>query len=348
VQRGIWARIGRMVSQGRRPVWIAGLLLLGGAGIGLFTVNTDVSSLSELPPSAPSVQGYRLLQGNFPAGESAPVDVVVTDVAALASVRKAVEQLPVTAAVGPVERGGDMARFDLILSVSPNGERGFAAVRQVRAAADAASGGAVAVGGQTAQDLDTATASHRDTFVVVPAVLAVVLLVLWLVLRALAGPLLVVVTVVVTFGSSLGLTSALIVPLIGLPGIDPTVPLLTFVFLVALGIDYNIFLLTRIREEVLRLGPAAGVRAGVASTGGVLTSAGVVLAGTFSVLALLPVAASREIGIVVALGVLFDTFLVRTILVPTLAADLRRWFWWPTRLPAVPDPAPGASGTQSA
>ena len=119
-----------------------------------------------------------------------------------------------------------------------------------------------------------------------------------------------------------------------MPGIDPTVPLLTFVFLVALGIDYNIFLLTRIREEVLRWGPVTGVRIGVASTGGVLTSAGIVLAGTFSVLAILPVVASREIGIVVALGVLADTFLVRTILVPTLAADLGARFWWPTRVPA--------------
>jgi RND superfamily putative drug exporter len=339
VQRGLWARVGRMVSRGRRPVWIAGFVLLGGAGIGLFTVNTNISSLSELPASAPSVQGYRLLQGNFPAGESAPVDVVVTDASLLPAVESALGRLPVTAATAPAERSGGMARFDLIISVSPSGEQGFAAVRQLRQTAASVAGDRVLVGGQTAQDLDTSTASHRDIFVIVPAVLAVVLFVLWLVLRALASPLLVVVTVVVTFGSALGLTSAVIVPLIGLPGIDPTVPLLTFVFLVALGIDYNIFLLTRIREEVLRLGPVAGVRAGVASTGGVLTSAGLVLAGTFSVLALLPVAASREIGIVVAMGVLADTFLVRTVLVPTMAADLRRWFWWPTKPHAVPEAA---------
>ena len=331
VQRGVWARVGRMVSRGRRPVWIAGFVLLGGAGVGLFTVNTNVSSLSELPPSAQSVQGYQLLEGNLPAGESSPVDVVVTDAAYLPAVQHALGGLPITAALGPVEHSGDMARFDLILSVSPNGTGGFDAVRALRSAAERAGGDHVVIGGQTAQDLDTSTASHRDTFVIVPAVLAVVLIVLWLVLRALVGPLLIAVTVVVTFGSALGLTSAVIVPLLGLPGIDPTVPLLTFVFLVALGIDYNIFLLTRVREEVLRLGPVAGVRTGVASTGGVLTSAGLVLAGTFSVLALLPVAASREIGIVVAMGVLADTFMVRTILVPTLAADLRRWFWWPTR-----------------
>jgi RND superfamily putative drug exporter len=122
-----------------------------------------------------------------------------------------------------------------------------------------------------------------------------------------------------------------VVPLLHLPGIDPTVPLLTFVFLVALGVDYNIFLLTRVREEVLRRGAVAGVDTGVASTGAVLTSAGVILAGTFSVLAVLPIVASREIGIVVAIGVLADTFLVRTILVPMLMADMKSRFWWPSR-----------------
>jgi RND superfamily putative drug exporter len=122
------------------------------------------------------------------------------------------------------------------------------------------------------------------------------------------------------------------VPLLHLPGTDPSVPLLTFVFLVALGIDYNIFLLTRVREEVVHSDATAGVRSGVATTGGVLTSAGVILAGTFSVLAILPIVASREIGIVVAIGILADTFLVRTILVPALAVDLGPRFWWPTRV----------------
>ena len=332
VQRGVWARLGRIVGRGNRPVWIAGFVLLVGAGVGLFTVNTNVSSISELPASAPSVQGYALLVGNFPAGEVSPLDVVVTDARYLSPLRTALARLPVTAAVGPTERAGRLARFDLILSVPPTGARGFSAVREVRAAASAVAGGQVFVGGPTPQDLDTAAASHRDTLLIVPSVLAVVLLVLWLVLRALVGPVLVVITVIVTFGAALGLTSALLIPLLHLPGTDPTVPLLTFVFLIALGVDYNIFLLTRVREEVLRSGARTGVSAGVATTGSVLTSAGLVLAGTFSVLAILPIVASREIGIVVAIGVLGDTLLVRTILVPTLAADLGTRFWWPTRV----------------
>jgi len=181
----------------------------------------------------------------------------------------------------------------------------------------------------------------------VPIVLAVVLVVLWLVLRSILGPLLVVATVVVTFGSALGFMSLVFRPALHLPGTDPTVPLLTFVFLVALGVDYNIFLLTRMREEVRRRGSMAGVAEAVASTGGVLTSAGVVLAGTFSVLAILPVVASREIGIVVALGVLADTFLVRTVLLPTLAADLGRRFWWPTGVPLPPAPAESGERLQT-
>ncbi|HZU81080.1 MAG TPA: MMPL family transporter [Acidimicrobiales bacterium] len=331
VQRGPWAWVARIVSRGSRPVWISGFVLLGGAAIGLFTVNTNVSSLSELSDAAPSVQGYDLLAGHFPAGEVAPVDVVLTDARALPDVRAALGRLPVTDSLGPPERAAGMARFDLVLAVPPAGPAGFRAVAQIRAAVAHATTTAVYVGGQTAQDVDTSQSSHRDIFVVVPAVLAVVLLVLVLLLRALLGPLLLVVTVIVTFGAALGVTSALFVPALSLPGIDPTVPLLTFVFLVALGVDYNIFLLTRVREEVRRDGLVAGVREGVASTGGVLTSAGLVLAGTFSALAIVPIVASREIGIVVALGVLADTFLVRTVLVPTLAADLGRRFWWPTK-----------------
>jgi RND superfamily putative drug exporter len=338
VQRGPWVSLGRLVSRGRRPVWVAGFVLLGGAAIALITVNTNVSSLSELSSSAASVQGYSLLEGNLPAGEVSPVDVIVTDSSYLPAVRTALAHLPVTAALGPAEHAGGMARFDLILSVRPTGNVGFAAIREIRNAAAAVAGNHVVIGGQTAEDLDTAIASHHDTLFIVPAALAVVLIVLWLVLRAALGPLVVVATVVVTFAAALGLGSAIFVPLLGLPGIDPTVPLLTFVFLVALGVDYNIFLLTRVREEVKLHGITVGVRNGVANTGGVLTSAGLILAGTFSVLAILPIVASREIGIVVAIGVLADTFLVRTILLPMLVADLGPRFWWPTKVPPTVTP----------
>jgi putative drug exporter of the RND superfamily len=350
VHRGIWARLAAVVSQGRRPVWISGFVLLGGAAVGLFTVNTNVSSLSELPSSAPSAQGYDLLEKTFPPGEVSPVDVVVTDQRYLPTVRRALGSAPVTAAIGPAEHSGNMARFDLILGVTPTGNTGFAAIKDLRSVASSVAGDQVLIGGQTAEDLDTAVASHHDTLVIVPAVLAVVLLVLGLVLRAVLGPVLVVLTVVVSWGAALGVVSAIFVPLLNLPGIDPTVPILTFVFLVALGTDYNIFLLTRMREEVRRRGYIDGVNAGVASTGGVLTSAGVILAGTFSVLAILPIVASREIGIVVAVGVLADTCLVRTILVPALAADLGSRFWWPTRSSVPPSSQgvadPGLEGSE--
>ncbi len=334
VQRGPWAKMARVVSQGRRPVWISGLALLGCASVGLLTVNTNVSTLSELSPSAPSVQGYTLLGRTFPPGEVSPVDVVVTDKKDVSVVRRAFARLPITAALGPVERAGSLTRFDLVLAVKPTGRTGFAAIRELRATGSAVASTHVIIGGQSAEDYDTALASHRDTLVIVPSVLAVVLIVMWALLRALLGPVLVVATVIMTFLAALAIASVIFVPLLHLPGIDPTVPLLTFVFLIALGIDYNIFLLTRIREEVMRRGVTAGVRVGVASTGGVLTSAGIILAGTFSMLAILPIAASREIGIVVAIGVLIDAFIVRTILLPTLIVDVGARFWWPTPVPS--------------
>lgn len=337
VHRGPWAWLGRVVSQGRRPVWITGFVLLAGSAVGLFGVNTNVSALSELPSTAPSVRGYELLQGHFPAGEVSPVDVEVTDARYLLDLRTVLARQPVTAAIGPSETAGNAARFDLVLRVTPTGTKGFDAIEELRQASAQVAGVHVFIGGPTAQDLDTAAASHHDTWVIVPAVLAVVLVVLWLVLRSLLGPVLIVLTVVVTWAASLGFMSLVFAPLLHLPGTDPTVPLLTFVFLVALGVDYNIFLLTRMREEVVRRGSMAGIAEAVSSTGSVLTSAGVVLAGTFSVLAILPVVASREIGIVVALGVLSDTFLVRTVLVPTLVADLGSRFWWPTRLAPASD-----------
>lgn len=335
VQHGMWARVARFVSRGTRPVWVSALVLLGGAAAGLVSANTNVSALSELPPSAPSVRGYNLLASSFPPGEVFPVDVVMTNAARLGTLRRALRDLKVTASLGPVERSGSMARFDLVLAVSPNGPHAWGTIRTLRSVASEVAPGQVLVGGQTAEDLDSAAASHHDIFVVVPLVLAVVLLVLCLVLRALLGPVLVVAAMVVTFGAALGVTSAVFVPLLHLPGIDPAVPLLGFVFLMALGADYSIFLLTRMREDVLALGARDGVRAAVASTGPVLTSAGVVLAGTFAVLAVLPVVASREIGIAVALGVLADTVLVRTVVLPQLATELGRWFWLPTRVPGT-------------
>ena len=186
------------------------------------------------------------------------------------------------------------------------------------------------VGGSTAMDLDTRNSSVRDAKVVMPLVLAVILVILALVLRALVAPLILVATVVLSYLASLGAGSLLFQHAFGFAAMDYSVPLLGFVFMVALGVDYNIFLMTRVREEVAERGHSRGVLAGLRGTGGVITSAGIVLAATFSVLSVMPLVFMVEMGTLVALGVLIDTLIVRSIVVPALALDLGPATWWPS------------------
>jgi putative drug exporter of the RND superfamily len=216
--------------------------------------------------------------------------------------------------------------------------------RVVRDAAGGASG-TVLVGGQTAAEHDFKSSATRDNRVVIPLALAVVLLILSLLLRAFLGPVLLVLSTILSFGAALGCGILVFNHVFDYPGIDASLPLLTFVFLVALGIDYNIFLMARVREETQRFGTREGMLRGLAVTGTVITSAGIVLAGTFSALAVLPLVSLTEIGFVIAFGVLLDTFVVRSIIVPALVLDIGSATWWPSRLdrerrpPVAPPPA---------
>jgi putative drug exporter of the RND superfamily len=196
------------------------------------------------------------------------------------------------------------------------------------------------VGGPTAIALDTKAAADRDNLVVVPLILAVVLAVLILLLRALVAPLLLVASVVLSYAATMGLTT-LLFHAIGYPRVDNGLPLLAFLFLVALGVDYTIFLMTRAREETADRGTPAGILRALAVTGGVITSAGVVLAATFAVLTSFPLAVTLHLGLVVPIGILIDTFVVRTLLVPALAVHIGDSIWWPGRL-ARPRNAPPA------
>jgi RND superfamily putative drug exporter len=210
-------------------------------------------------------------------------------------------------------------------------------VERIRSAVRALPQADALVGGQTAVMLDTQDASRHDRNLIIPIVLAVILVVLAVLLRALLIPVLLMLTVVLSFAATLGVSGLVFDHLFGFAGADPGFPLFAFVFLVALGIDYNIFLMTRVREETLRHGTRDGIRRGLAVTGGVITSAGIVLAATFAVLGVLPLVFLAEIGFTVAFGVLLDTFLVRSVLVPALCHDIGRRIWWPSRLArAVP------------
>src|SRR5690606_2909392 len=188
------------------------------------------------------------------------------------------------------------------------------------------------VGGETAVLLDTQDTSQRDRTVIIPVVLVVVLGVLCLLLRSILAPLLLVGTVVLSFAATMGVSALVFNHVLGFPGADPVVPLFGFVFLVALGIDYNIFLMTRAREEAFTLGTRDGTLRALTGTGGVITSAGVVLAATFAALAVLPILFLAQLAFIVAFGVLLDTLLVRSLLVPALAVDIGRRIWWPSRL----------------
>jgi RND superfamily putative drug exporter len=218
------------------------------------------------------------------------------------------------------------------LQADPFGEEGYAAIEPLRAAVRAATGGAALVGGPTAEEADLRAAVERDTKLLVPMVLAVVLMILVLLLRSLAAPLVLMATVVLSFFAALGGSLLLFEAFADFPGEDPSYPLFAFIFLVALGVDYNIFLMARVREEAVGRPTREAMLTGLAVTGGVITSAGVVLAGTFSVLAVLPLVALTQIGITVAFGVLLDTFIVRSILVPALTFELGERTWWPSRL----------------
>jgi RND superfamily putative drug exporter len=277
-----------------------------------------------------SVQGQRAIEASFPAGASAPTIVLVTDPASVEAAAAAARSSEVVAEVGRPEQGPPGTRFPVVLEADPYSEEGYAAIDALREELRAGAGDAVLVGGPTAEEADLRAATERDTRLLVPLVLAVVFVILLALLRSVVAPVLLMATVVLSYLAALGGSLLLFELFADFPGEDPSYPLFAFIFLVALGVDYNIFLMARVREEA-RLAPTnEAMLTGLAVTGGVITSAGIVLAGTFSVLAVLPLVALTQIGITVAFGVLLDTFVVRSILVPALTFSLGDRVWWPS------------------
>ncbi len=231
-------------------------------------------------------------------------------------------------------------QFQVTLADAADSPRAIDTVRELRASVRAVEGADALVGGQTASQLDVDEASLHDRNLIIPIVLIVIFAILMLLLRSIAAPLLLMATVVLSFFTTLGVCALLFNHVFGFAGADTSFPLFAFVFLVALGVDYNIFLMTRVREESIKLGTRPGILKGLTVTGGVITSAGIVLAATFLVLGVLPLVFLREIGFAVAIGVLIDTFVVRSTLVPALAYDIGRKVWWPSRLAKAPDVEP--------
>ena len=329
---GPWRRIGDRVARRPRRVWAGTALVLVAMFGGIATLDTGLTQSDAYRDEVESIQGQEILAQSFPAGANAPTDVFVPDPSRSEAVAAAVSQVDGVAQVAPNPQGGESGRLlAVVLEPEPYSEEAFGLVPAIRAAAKRAGGQAVLVGGPSAIEYDVRQSAQRDTTLIIPIALAVVFLILIALLRALVAPVLLIATVVLSFGAALGFSLIVFDVVFGFPGIDPSLPLFAFVFLVALGIDYNIFLMARVREETLRHGTREGMLRGLAVTGGVITSAGIVLAGTFAVLAVLPLVFLTEIGFIIAFGVLLDTFIVRSVLVPALVLDTGKRVWWPSR-----------------
>jgi RND superfamily putative drug exporter len=338
---GPWRRIGERVRARPRLVWVVGTVVLVALALGSLGMKTNLTSGNSFRGEVEAVQGQNLLQAHFPAGLSAPVDVIVPDAGKVAPVGRALAaDRRVVAGVIGAQRGAAGTRLQIALRKDPFSSGAIHDVPEVRRVAKAAGGAGVLVGGQTAATYDLRKSAARDDKVIIPIALVVVFLILALLLRALVGPALLVLSVIVSFGASLGTAILFVNHVFKYPGVDPSLPLLAFVFLVALGIDYNIFLMARVREETHRHGTREGMLRGLAVTGTVITSAGVVLAGTFGVLAVLPLIFLTELGFLIAVGVLLDTFVVRSLIVPALVFDLGRKIWWPSSLDHGEAPPP--------
>nr|WP_240644012.1 MMPL family transporter [Antribacter gilvus] len=356
---GLWGRVAGLVRARPRITWVTTALVLAVGCLGVTQLQASGVPQSELVLGASEARtGQDRLAEHFPAGSGSPAYVltpqedlqdaadVLLDEDGIASVAVTADTpsstAPVTAdgieALGPpgtpvpepVVSDGDVL-LQATLSDAADSAAAEETIRDLRASyADVVP--EALVGGVSATDLDTNDASIRDRTVIVPTVLVVILLILMLLLRAVLAPVLLILTTVLSFGTAMGVAALVFNDLLGFPGADPAVPLFGFVFLVALGIDYNIFLMTRVREESITHGTREGVLRGLRLTGGIITSAGLVLAATFTALAVIPVLFLVQLAFIVAFGVLLDTFVVRSLLVPALSYDVGRAIWWPSKL----------------
>ncbi|HMQ64675.1 MAG TPA: efflux RND transporter permease subunit [Arachnia sp.] len=356
---GGWAWVARQIRRHRRPIWVVTTLLLTVGAVGATQLDASGVAQSELVlGSSQARDGQVLLGQHFPGGSGSPAIVVapadrIDDAAQVLLESPGIDGVTVVAADSPsgsatITADGIQAygppgtpapeptvvdgavMLQATLTAAADSEAAAETVRGLRADLHEAVPGAI-VGGVTAVAIDTNDTSIRDRTLIIPVILLVILVILALLLRSLVAPLLLIATTVLSFGTALGVAALVFTHVLGFPGADPAVPLYSFVFLVALGIDYNIFLMTRVREESLHHGTRQGILRGLTITGGVITSAGLVLAATFAALSVIPILFLVQIAFIVSFGVLLDTFVVRSLLVPALSYDIGKTIWWPSR-----------------
>ena len=342
---GVWSRVAKTVGTHPRRTWISTAVLLAIAFAFVTQLNTrGLAQTDSFIGNPDSVVGLEKLSEHFPAGQGDPTLVVVPK-DDLQKVTDTLLQTPGVSSVTPTLTGpvivgtpapeikyvDGFARLEVILDKAADSVEAQDYIPTIRTAAKEASESAL-VGGSTAINYDLQQANMRDRNLIIPIALLVIGIILALLLRSLFAPLILIVTTVLSFGATLGISHLVFTYLFDFPGTDGSFPLFAFVFLVALGIDYNIFLMTRIREEAIKLGTREGILKGLTVTGGVITSAGVVLAATFAVLGTLPLVFIVQLGFAVAFGVLLDTIIVRSLLVPALSHDIGAKIWWPSKL----------------
>lgn len=358
--KGLWANLARLIQRRPRLIWVGTTLVLLLGTLGITQLNASGVPQSDLVlGSSQARDGQAALGKHFPGGSGSPVLVVtpqetLQEVANILLAHDAVDAVSITASdspsgTAPVTSQGigtvgppgtpapapSVVNGDVLLQGTLNdaadSDAAAQTVRELRAELTQVSPSTL-VGGVTATAIDTNDASIHDRNLIIPVVLAVILVILMLLLRSVLAPVLLVLTTVVSFGTALGVAALVFNGIFKFPGADPAVPLFGFIFLVALGIDYNIFLMTRVREESIKHGTHEGILRGLAITGGVITSAGLVLAATFAALAVIPILFLAQIAFIVAFGVLLDTFVVRSLLVPALTYDIGDRVWWPSKL----------------
>lgn len=342
---GVWAKVGSFVDRKPRGIWVTtALILIVFAGFSTTLKSDGLAQTDAFTNRTDSVIGLEKLGEHFPSGEGTPVEIVVdqADIAAASAAIKGVKNVanvvPVTI-LDPTTRQptADLKIVDgkvllyATLSVAPDSVEAKETIPVLREAVKAVDQN-ILVGGQTAVGYDVDQSSRRDNRVIIPIVLVLIAIILGLLLRSIYAAALLLVTVVLSFAATLGVCALVFEHIFGFAGTDASFPLFAFVFLVALGIDYNIFLMTRVREESMKIGTRAGVIKGLTVTGGVITSAGIVLAATFGVLGVLPLVFLAELGFAVAFGVLLDTIVVRSLLVPALVREIGPKIWWPSKL----------------
>ncbi len=342
---GFWGRVSRLVDARPRRVWVGSAALLVVMAAGLTQLNADgIGDRDVFLTETESVTGFDVLEAHFAAGATSPVRIIVDEsladealaaVGDVAGIDDAYLLTPAVVQGGPTAGGGEdpivvdgRVEINAVTATAASTRASQDVVQDVRDAVHPIDPSAL-VGGSAAEALDTRLTTDRDITVIIPVILLVILVVLALLLRSLVAPALIVLANILSFAASLGVSALIFAYILGFPGVDPAVPLLAFVFLVALGVDYSIFLMSRAREESLKHGTPEGVRRALAVTGGVITSAGVVLAATFAALGVLPLVFLAQIAIIVGLGVLVDTFVVRSLLVPGLISQIGKASWWP-------------------